>query len=621
MHMGVFADDLKDKKVDRKTLRRAWGFTSPYRRQLIGYLVAIVIVSLFGVLPPLVTKQILDKAIPSRDRAAISRWVVILVVVAILASALSAIIRWLGSVLGEGVIATTRKSLYDHVQRMPIAFFTRTQTGSLMSRLNNDVVGAQSAFTFVLRSAVSNVLSVVVTLAAMLTLSWKFTLASLVVVPCLIWLSKRVGKVQEKAAREAMTRNAKMNAVMTERFNVSGALLVKLFGRPAEERQAFASSADKVAAIGVKRAVTGIVFDIALGLVGALLTASLYWWGANQVLDGKISVGTLVAMSILAQRVYGPLTDLASARIDFVTAFVSFERIFEVLDAPVSIQDAPDARALPKATAGTGARLEFDDVWFRYPAASEVSVASLESGGPVLSSDASAWVLQGISAVCEPGTLTAIVGPSGAGKTTISSLVPRLYDATKGAVRIDGHDVRSITGDSLRAAIGVVSQDAHLFHDTIAANLRYAKPSATPDQLENACRSARIHDLIAGLPEGYETMVGERGYRFSGGEKQRLALARVMLRDPRLVILDEATAHLDSETEVHIQDALAEALRGRTSIVIAHRLSTIREADQILVLDAGRIVERGTHDELVDAGGLYAHLTETQFLGALPSVL
>ena len=621
MHMGVFADDLKDKKVDRKTLRRAWGFTSPYRRQLIGYLVAIVIVSLFGVLPPLVTKQILDKAIPSRDRAAISRWVVILVVVAILASALSAIIRWLGSVLGEGVIATTRKSLYDHVQRMPIAFFTRTQTGSLMSRLNNDVVGAQSAFTFVLRSAVSNVLSVVVTLAAMLTLSWKFTLASLVVVPFLIWLSKRVGKVQEKAAREAMTRNAKMNAVMTERFNVSGALLVKLFGRPAEERQAFASSADKVAAIGVKRAVTGIVFDIALGLVGALLTASLYWWGANQVLDGKISVGTLVAMSILAQRVYGPLTDLASARIDFVTAFVSFERIFEVLDAPVSIQDAPDARALPKATAGTGARLEFDDVWFRYPAASEVSVASLESGGPVLSSDASAWVLQGISAVCEPGTLTAIVGPSGAGKTTISSLVPRLYDATKGAVRIDGHDVRSITGDSLRAAIGVVSQDAHLFHDTIAANLRYAKPSATPDQLENACRSARIHDLIAGLPEGYETMVGERGYRFSGGEKQRLALARVMLRDPRLVILDEATAHLDSETEVHIQDALAEALRGRTSIVIAHRLSTIREADQILVLDAGRIVERGTHDELVDAGGLYAHLTETQFLGALPSVL
>ena len=621
MHMGVFADDLRDKKVDRKTLRRAWGFTSPYRRQLIGYLVAIVIVSLFGVLPPLVTKQILDKAIPSRDRAAISRWVVILVVVAILASALSAIIRWLGSVLGEGVIATTRKSLYDHVQRMPIAFFTRTQTGSLMSRLNNDVVGAQSAFTFVLRSAVSNVLSVVVTLAAMLTLSWKFTLASLVVVPFLIWLSKRVGKVQEKAAREAMTRNAKMNAVMTERFNVSGALLVKLFGRPAEERQAFASSADKVAAIGVKRAVTGIVFDIALGLVGALLTAALYWWGANQVLDGKISVGTLVAMSILAQRVYGPLTDLASARIDFVTAFVSFERIFEVLDAPVSIQDAPDARALPKATAGTGARLEFDDVWFRYPAASEVSVASLESGGPVLSSDASAWVLQGISAVCEPGTLTAIVGPSGAGKTTISSLVPRLYDATKGAVRIDGHDVRSITGDSLRAAIGVVSQDAHLFHDTIAANLRYAKPSATPDQLENACRSARIHDLIAGLPEGYETMVGERGYRFSGGEKQRLALARVMLRDPRLVILDEATAHLDSETEVHIQDALAEALRGRTSIVIAHRLSTIREADQILVLDAGRIVERGTHDELVDAGGLYAHLTETQFLGALPSVL
>ena len=618
--MGVFADDLKDKKVDRTTLRRAWAFTRPYKRQLVGYLVAIIVVSLFGVLPPLVTRQILDKAIPSKDRGAITKWVILLIVVAILASGLGAIIRWLGAVLGEGVIASTRKSLYDHVQRMPIAFFTRTQTGSLMSRLNNDVVGAQSAFTFVLRSAVSNVLSVVVTLAAMLTLSWKFTLGCLVVVPFLILLSKRVGKVQEKAAREAMTRNAKMNTVMTERFNVSGALLVKLFGRPAEERAAFASSADKVAAIGVKRAVTGIVFDIALGLVGAFLTASLYWWGANQVLDDKgFTVGTLVAMSILAQRIYGPLTDLASARIDFVTAFVSFERIFEVLDAPVSIQDAPNAVALPPATPGNGARIEFDDVWFRYPAPSEVSVASLESGGPVLSSDASAWVLQGLSAVCEPGTLTAIVGPSGAGKTTISSLVPRLYDVTQGAVRIDGHDVRAVTGDSLRAAIGVVSQDAHLFHDTIASNLRYAKPAASQTEIEAACRSARIHDLIAGLPEGYETMVGERGYRLSGGEKQRLALARVLLRDPRLVILDEATAHLDSETEVHIQEALAEALVGRTSIVIAHRLSTIREADQSLVLDGGRIVERGTHDELVDAGGLYAHLTETQFLGALPT--
>lgn len=619
MHMGVFSDDVKNKKVDRKTLRRAWGFAGPYRRQLIGYLVAIVIVSLFGVLPPLVTRQILDKAIPSADRAAITRWAIILIVVALLASGLSAVIRWLGAVLGEGVIAATRKSLYDHVQRMPIAFFTRTQTGSLMSRLNNDVVGAQSAFTFVLRSAVSNVLSVIVTMAAMLTLSWKFTLASLVVVPFLIWLSKKVGRVQEKAAREAMNRNAKMNTVMTERFNVSGALLVKLFGRPTEERQAFASSADRVAAIGVKRAVTGIVFDIALGLVGAMLTASLYWWGANQVLDKKISVGTLVAMSILAQRIYGPLTDLASARIDFVTAFVSFERIFEVLDAPVSIQDAPDAVVLPAPIAGTGARIELDDVWFRYPAPSEVSVASLEGGGPVLSTEASAWVLQGLRAVCEPGTLTAIVGPSGTGKTTISSLIPRLYDVTRGAVRIDGHDVRAVTGDSLRAAIGVVSQDAHLFHDTIAANLRYAKPSATAAEIEAACRSARIHDLIAGLPDGYDTMVGERGYRLSGGEKQRLALARVLLRDPRLVILDEATAHLDSETEVHIQEALAEALVGRTSIVIAHRLSTIREADQILVIDGGRIVERGTHDELVDAGGLYAHLTETQFLGALPT--
>ena len=617
--MGVFPDDLKSKKIDQKTLRRAWAFSAPYRRQLSVYIVAIVVVSIFGVVPPLVTRQIIDKAIPSIDRAAITSWVILLVVVAILASGLSALIRWLGAVIGEGVIATTRKALYDHVQRMPIAFFTRTQTGSLMSRLNNDVVGAQSAFTFVLRSAVSNVLSVVVTMAAMLTLSWKFTLASLIVVPFLIVLSKRVGKVQEKAAREAMGRNAAMNTVMTERFNVAGALLVKLFGRPREEREAFARSADRVAAIGVRRAVTGIVFDIALSLVGALLTASLYWWGANQVLDGKITVGTLVAMSILAQRIYGPLTDLASARIDFVTAFVSFERIFEVLDAPVSIADRPGAVTLPPAAAASGARVEFDNVWFRYPAASEVSVASLESGGPTLSSDESAWVIQGISAVCEPGTLTAIVGPSGAGKTTISALVPRLYDVTLGAVRIEGHDVRDVTGDSLRGAIGVVSQDAHLFHDTIAANLRYARPEATDADLVAVCQAARIHEMISSLPEGYSTMVGERGYRLSGGEKARLALARVLLRDPRLVILDEATAHLDSETEVHIQDALADALVGRTSIVIAHRLSTIREADQILVLDDGRIVERGTHDELVEKGGLYAHLTETQFLGALPT--
>jgi ATP-binding cassette, subfamily B, bacterial len=618
MHMGMFSDDVKNKKIDRKTLRRAWGFAGPYRRQLTGYLVTIVIVSVFGVVPPLVTRKIIDSAIPSRDRGSITAWVAVLVVVALLSSALGGITRWLSSVLGEGVIASTRKALYDHVQQMPISFFTRVQTGSLMSRLNNDVVGAQSAFTFVLRSALSNVLTVSVTLAAMLTLSWKFTLALLLVVPFLVWLSKRVGRVQEKAAREAMGRNAAMNSVMTERFNVSGALLVKLFGRPDEERAAFASSADKVAAIGVRRAVTGMVFDLTLGLVGTLLTASIYWWGANQVLDGKITVGTLVAMSILAQRVYGPLTDLASARIEFVTAFVSFERIFEVLDAPRSIVEKLNARSLPPSL-GKGAAVEFDDVWFRYPAASEVSVASLESGGAPLSSEESAWVLQGLTAVCAPGTLTAIVGPSGAGKTTVSSLVPRLYDVTRGGVRIDGVDVRDLTSTSIRDAVGVVSQDAHLFHDTIASNLRYAKPSATDAELVEVCRAARIHDLIAGLPDGYATMVGERGYRLSGGEKQRMALARVLLKNPRVVILDEATAHLDSETEVHIQEALSEALVGRTSIVIAHRLSTIRDADQILVIDGGRIVERGTHDELVGNGGLYAHLTETQFLGALPT--
>lgn len=615
MHGHLMDESVKDRPIDRVTLRRAWGFAHPYRRDLFGYLTLAVLSSLIGVLPALVFKRFIDHAIPQRDLGEVNVLAVAAVALALGSAVLGLGIRWLGARVGEGLIADTRKALYDHVQAMPIAFFTRAQTGSLMSRLNNDVVGAQSAFTMTLRTFVTDLLTVVFTLAVMIGLSWQITLMALCVVPLLMAVSKRVGRLQETAAREQMKRNAAMHTVMSERFNVAGALLVKLFGRPEQESAEFAKTADEVAAIGVRRAVTGMTLMLALPLVSALGTATVYWWGSRAVLQHGLQLGTVVAMATLIQRLYGPLTDLASARVDFVTALVSFERIFEVLDAPLSVQERPGATALPAGRSG-GAEVELADVHFRYPPASEVSVASLEGGGGALSSDANAWVLRGISFTAAPGTMTALVGPSGAGKTTISQLVPRLYDVTEGSVRIDGLDVRDLTRTSLRDAVGVVTQDAHLFHDTIAANLRYARPDATDEQLVAAARAAHIHDMIAGLPEGYRTMVGERGYRLSGGEKARLALARVLLKDPRLVILDEATAHLDSETESQIQAALETALAGRTSIVIAHRLSTIQAADQILVLEAGRIVERGRHEDLVAAGGLYAELYETQFLRA-----
>jgi ATP-binding cassette, subfamily B, bacterial len=431
-----------------------------------------------------------------------------------------------------------------------------------------------------------------------------------------VFVSRRVGKLQETAAREQMTRNAAMNTFMTERFNVAGALLVKLFGRGNEEAVHFGDNADRVAAIGVRRAVSGSLLMLTLPLASALGTAGIYWWGAGRVIDGGMTIGKIVAMATLLSRLYGPLTDLAGARVDFVTAFVSFERIFEVLDATPTIADRPGAHVLPQAKSGTqsGVRVEADHVWFRYPAPSEVSVASLENSSVALSNDPSAWILSDISFVVEPGTMTALVGPSGGGKTTLSSIVARLYDVNQGTLRIEGHDVRDITIDSLRNTMGVVSQDAHLFHDSIINNLRYAKPEATLDEVKAVCEAAQIHDMIAGLPEGYDTTVGERGYRLSGGEKQRLALARVLLKNPSIVILDEATAHLDSETEAHIQKALESALVGRTSIVIAHRLSTIQAAHQILVIENGRIVERGRHEDLAGAGGIYADLYETQFL-------
>ncbi len=606
------------KPIDRQTLRRAWGFAQPFRGILFGYLALSIVSAIFGVVPPLVMKRLIDDGIGKGDRHLINVLTIITVSVAFLGALINLVIRWYGARIGEGLIAHLRKQLFTHVQSLPIGFFARTQTGSLMSRVNNDVVGAQQAFTFTLRTVMIDALSVVITIGVLLALSWKVTLLSLIVVPLLIVGSKRVGKVQEKAARKQMTLNAAMNATMTERFNVSGALLVKLFGRPEVESTEFAKSADGVAAVGVKRAITGVTFGLLLTMVSSIGTAAVYWWGARSVVDGSVKLGTVLTMAALIGRLYGPLTDLASARVDFATAFVSFERIFEVLDAKPSIVDSPSSLPLPTHVGG-GARVEASNVWFRYPAPSEVSVASLETGPALvsgLSNDPSAWVLKDLSFVTEAGTMTAVVGPSGAGKTTLSSLIPRLYDVIEGTLTIDGHDVRSVTIQSLRESIGVVTQDAHMFHDTIAANLRYARPLATLEEIESACQAARIHDLIDSLPERYDTMVGERGYRLSGGEKQRLALARVLLKNPAVVILDEATAHLDSETEAQIQEALVTALKGRTSIVIAHRLSTIQAADQILVIDGGEIVERGRHEQLAAAGGLYAELYETQFLRA-----
>ena len=608
---------LNGQTVNRATLRRAWRFARPYRLLLVGYLAVTILTTVLGVVPPFIFKRFLDSAIPRRDLGEVNVLAAAMVAIAVVGLVLSLIARLQGARLGEGLIRDIRIALYDHVQKMPIAFFTRTQTGALMSRLNNDVVGAQQAFTYVLRTVVTDLLTVVITVVAMLNLSWQITVLSLVIVPVLIFVSRRVGKLQQAAAREAMELNAGMNSVMTERFNVAGALLVMLFGQPREESRRFGDSASRVAAIGVRRAMTGMVLMLGLPLVGSVGVAAVYWWGARQVLNGALTVGTVVAMASLVQRLYGPLTELASARVDFVTAFVSFDRIFEVLDVHPSIADLPGAIPLPGSVAG--GRVEFDDVSFTYP--DDVIVASLEAGRrPGGRHDPGRPVLQHITFVAEPGTLTAIVGPSGAGKTTVTSLLPRLYDVSSGAIRLDGHELRSLSLESLRGAIGVVSQDSHLFHSSIADNLRYAKPGATLEELTAAARGARIHDMIAALPDGYDTMVGERGYRLSGGEKQRLAIARVLLKNPRIVILDEATAHLDSETELLVQEALGEALQGRTTIAIAHRLATVQSADQILVIDQGRIVERGRHHELIAQGGLYAALTEAQDLrvDALP---
>jgi ATP-binding cassette subfamily B protein len=607
MYLPSDADAVAGARVGRALMRRVYGLARPYRRLLIGFLITIVAAAIVNLAPPLLIRGIIDDALaPPGDSGLVTVLGLWIVAAAIGEAILSLGERWCSARIGEGLIYDLRVRLFDHVQRMPVAFFTRTQTGALVSRLNNDVIGAQRALTGTLGSVVSNVVVLITTLIAMAALEWRLTLLALVLLPVFLWPAKRVGRRLQAMTRESMDLNASMNATMTERFGVAGALLVKLFGRYGDEANEFGGRAGRVRDIGVRTAMYSRVFFIALTLVGAVGTAAVYLVGGHLVVDGAITLGTLVALGTFVSRLYGPLTGLTNARVDVMTALVSFERVFEVLDTPAAVVDRPGAVDL---VAPRG-HIELDAVRFRYPAASEVSISSLEENRP-LGETPGDEVLRGVDADIAPGQTIALVGPSGAGKTTLTNLVLRLYDVTSGSIRIDGHDVRDLTQDSLHAAIGVVTQDPHLFHDSVGNNLRYARPDATYAELVDACRGARIHDVIAALPEGYDTIVGERGYRLSGGEKQRLAIARVLLKDPGIVILDEATSHLDSENELQVQHALADALAGRTAIVIAHRLSTIVDADQILVLDEGQVVQRGTHAELLTSGGLYSELYRT----------
>jgi ATP-binding cassette subfamily B protein len=595
--------------LPKGTVRRVLGVARPYRRELTFFLLLVTGSSLIGVVTPLLAGDIVNRIARLEGSAAdIVRIALFIAGLAVVDAAISVVMRWFSARIGEGVIYDLRSQVFEHVQRMPVAFFTRTQTGALVSRLNNDVIGAQRAFTSTLSGVVSNVIGLVLTAGVMLTLSWQITLLSLVMVPLFVLPARRIGRRLQEITRESYGLNASMNATMTERFNVAGALLVKLFGHPSAEAESFRGRAARVRDIGVLSAMYGRTFFTALTLVAALATALVYGLGGWLAFTGSLSAGDVVALALLLSRLYGPLTALANVRVDVMSAMVSFDRVFEVLDLKPMIREAPDAVPLP-----TGDRsIEFDRVSFSYPTATDVSLPSLEEvslpehGGSV-------DVLHDVSFRVEPGHLVALVGHSGAGKSTIANLVPRLYDVTGGSVRVGGLDVRNATLASLRHSIGVVSQDAHLFHDSIRANLLYARPEASEAELWSALEGARIAALIRSLPEGLDTVVGDRGYRMSGGEKQRLAIARVLLKGPGIVILDEATAHLDSESEVAVQHALDTALSGRTSLVIAHRLSTIRSADQILVIDDGRIAESGTHDQLLALGGRYSDLYQTQF--------
>lgn len=615
---GAVRSLSRDTSVTRQklapgTLSRVGGFARPYRGRLIVFVSLILVEAALGASVPLVYRQIIDVGIADENTSVVLGLAGVLVVLAVVGAAISLTQRWFSSRIGEGLIYDLRTRVFDHVQRQPVAFFTRTQTGSLVSRLNSDVIGAQQAFTSTLSNVVGSAATLTATLIAMLVLSWQITLMALVLFPLFLfparWLAPRLSAI----TRERYQVDAAMAQTMTERFNVAGALLVKLFGRPGEESSTFARRAGRVRDIGVTSSMYSAVVMVALTLVAALATALVYGLGGVFVVNGTLAIGTLVALTAYLNRLYGPITALSNVQVDVMTTLVSFERVFEVLDLEPMITESDDAEALPDGPTS----VEFDSVSFRYPSATDVSLASLESvTADRLSNQPGEMLLRDVSFRIEPGEMVALVGPSGAGKTTIASLLPRLYDATGGAVRLAGVDVRDATLQSVRERVGVVSQDAHLFHDTLRANLLYAKPEATDDELISALRAAQVWDLVSALPDGLDTLVGDRGHRLSGGEKQRLAIARLLLKDPAVMVLDEATAHLDSESEAAVQQALANALLGRTSLVIAHRLATVRDADMILVVDHGRIVERGTHESLLAAGGLYAELSRTQLLGA-----
>jgi ATP-binding cassette subfamily B protein len=600
---------ITDQKLRGDTVRRVMAFARPHRRRIAVFLALTVVDAALVVVVPLLIKHIVDDGILQQNRALVVGLALVAAAVAVLDAGLALSMGWLSSRIGEGLIYDLRTNVFAHVQRMPLAFFTRTQTGALVSRLNNDVVGAQRAFTSTLSQTVSNLISVVVVGVAMVALSWQVTLLCLATFPILLVASRWVGNRLAGLTRDQMQGNADLGNSMTERFNVGGAMLLKLFGRRAEEDDQFAVKAGVVRDLGVRIAVITRVFGAALMLIPALATALVYGVGGLFAIEGTLTVGTLLALATLLTRLLGPLQGLSNVRLDVMTALVSFERVFEVLDLPSMISEDPDAVVLPP----TAGRVDFDHVAFRYPRADEVSLASLETVARVESVRDTGLVLKDVSFTAQPGQMVALVGPSGAGKTTITHLVARLYDVTSGAVRVDGHDVRDVTLQSLEDAVGYVTQDAHMFHDTIRANLAYARPEASEEQIWSALEAAQIDGLVRLLPDGLDTVVGDRGYRLSGGERQRLAIARLLLKAPSIVVLDEATAHLDSESEVAVQRALDQALVGRTSLVIAHRLSTVRNADLILVVDDGRIVQSGSHAALLAEGGLYATLYETQF--------
>jgi ATP-binding cassette subfamily B protein len=609
-HRSMTADpSVKEQKLKPGTVKRIFSFARPYRTNIFIYLATVVVDAALVVATPLLLKRLIDDGVIPKDTSVVTNLAILVGLIAIADAAFNMLGRYFSSRIGEGLIYDLRSLVFSHVQKQSIAFFTRTQTGALISRINSDVIGAQQAFTATLSGVVSNVVSLFLVTITMLILSWQITIFSLLLLPVFLIPTKWVGRRLQSLTRESFGVNAEMSSTMTERFNVSGAMLVALYGEPAREREYFRSRARRVADIGIKMAMLNRLFFIALTSVAAIATAFAYGIGGHLAIQGGVTVGTLLAITALLARLYGPLTALSNVRIDVMTSLVSFERVFEVLDLEPMVNNRENATVLKTSKP----RIEFKNVNFSYPRAEEISLASLESAAKAETVQ-SGQVLNDLSFVAAPGTMTALVGPSGAGKTTISALLPRLYDVTDGAISIDGHDIRDLTLESLRDSIGVVMQDAHLFHETITENLRYAKQDATEEEMIQACKSAQIWNLIDSLPNGFETMVGERGHRLSGGEKQRLAIARLLLKSPSVVILDEATAHLDSENEQLVHAALQTALKGRTSIVIAHRLSTVRDADQILVLEKGSIVERGTHDELVARGGLYSDLYNRQDL-------